>query len=235
MKITDLNIKQKIVLIIIVIVFILLLFSLFKYMGERKADDNDIVEYTRENTKIFGTDSSDEENLEEDSEYQQYIDSGLVSEFVDLDFTFTDLSYTSIPNYYNKIIKLISNDDSKALLENLSPSYVKDNNITLDNVASLYKKNGFSENYYLGSLQVWGVSECILVIELKNDISGSSHFVGINYKMSDEKEIYNIYFSDYFESCGFHIKDGVAVKLDEEKLMSAINNIYENEYNSIDI
>lgn len=240
--------KRKIVLIVIIVLLVILIVLIISSIN-LKNEDSDVT-YTKENTLIVdGVNASTDENsnktssVEDDTSWNistseqeklEYLSSNLTSEFISFDFVYVDVDKTSLKKYFNKLVGYYNTGDTKAMLANLDESYKKQNNINESNVKNIYRKNGITSDYKVEYAKFWGVNNEIYVVTLKNDLSGSSHNIGINVKLYENGEVFYIYPEEYFENVGFKIKDGNISKLKSDKeLLSSFNNILSNEYNTI--
>ncbi len=237
--------KNRIILLIIIIVIVLLLVVIYSKFSNKNLEEN-TVQYSKEDTLVFpgtsnqesvpndGTDSY--ENSEIETEYERYLNSGLVSEFLSIDFIELNKDDSTMSEYLTKLKKYYDENDTKALLNNLDKDFVDKNLIDESKVKQIYSNNIFVSGYEISSIKFWGVNDTLSVVTFTNNNTGDSKYVGINTKQYDNKLYFEVYTEDYFRECGFSINgNNEVVKLDEQKIKDILNNVQENEYNSIDI
>ena len=243
------NHRKKLKLLIglmLVFIIFLLIIIIRNIQLYNNSKENEDIQYNQDNTLMFNNNSisettSDDEVVSEngdfntEAEYKKYVDSGLIPEFISINFIHISQEKTSVPNYYNKIMNFIKQNDTKALISNLNNNVVNEKKITEENVSEYYNKHGFTRDFEIADIQFWGVSNSVMIITLENTISGAKHYVGINTKFYNNKQIFEVYDEDFFEYFGFKIENQKAVVIDESKLQNAINRIIENNYNSIEV
>lgn len=239
--------KRKFILIIVVIALVILLVLLFSIFNSKKkessSDKSDINDTLIFNGGNSDTSSDDSEEVQDGTEYiseseqerNQYINSNVESEFKTIEFTYVNIERTSLNEYWAKLIGYYNQGNTKAMLANINPEYAEKNKINESNVKEFYKKNGINSDYKIDSVNFWGVNDTIFLVNLKNDLAGSSHTIGIDMKMYNNCQAFNIYSKDFFEECGFKLQDNNIIKIGEEKnLISNFDNFTKNEYNVID-
>lgn len=240
--------KRKFILFIVIItlvILIALLFSIFSSKSQKSGDDsngNDTLIFNGVNSDS-SSDSDDSEEVQDGTEYiskeeqerNQYINSGDQSEFKTIDFTYVNIERTSLNEYFAKLVGYYNQENTKAMLANVNPEYADKNKLNESNVKDFYKRNGISSDYNIDSVSFWGVNDSIFLVNLKNDLAGSSHTIGIDMKMYSDCQAFNIYPESFFEEHGFKWQDNSIMKTVEEKnLIKNFDNFTKNEYNVID-
>lgn len=232
-----------IILIVSAIILIALIFSILSSNKEKIGNESGTDETLIFNGGNSDSSSDDSEEVQDGTEYissneqerNQYASSGEKSEFITVDFTYVDIGRTSLNEYFSKLIGYYNQGNTKAMLANVNPEYAEKNKLNESNVKDFYKKSGINSDYKIDSVCFWGVNDSIFLVKLKNDLAGSSHTIGVDMKMYDNCQAFNIYPENFFEECGFKLQDNNVVKTGEEKkLISNFDNFTKNEYNVID-